>query len=449
MTARPFRQFRKFTVDRTELTRARARPTQEYFWYMEQQDPDPAAYYSPAGIVIHGPLDVDVLRRALRMLFVDHSIFRTGYVEVDGTLQQVVVDADARTELEVIERPLPESAWDAELGGSVDELIGRGFDLPNGHVLWSRLIQVAPERHLLVFLAHHIAGDAASFAAIVPWLFAQYERLRTGVALPPPPLQYIDFSESLERWRTTADGEAAAQYWTEKLRGAPAVHIPCDLPRDEVDRTRDATPFGISTSTMHRPVYYDLPEAVRAAVARVCTEDNVTTYVVYLAALVWLLHRETGQTDISIETSFNLRHAHKAFEPIQGPTSMWTVLRTDVAGCNTLREAIRRARIVVGESQENGPIFDYYRAVPHGLRRAIFNYVPVPKAAPTVEAAPGITIVTKRLPFARWKRPWDLHLTLVDAPAQTTLVWTGNEGLFTRDALVGLFDRFSALLRDL
>ncbi|HVK84822.1 MAG TPA: condensation domain-containing protein [Kofleriaceae bacterium] len=441
---RPFRQFRKFAVERTNLTSTRARPPQEYFWYMVQHDPDPTAYYSPAALVIEGPLDVTLLKSALGAFFADHSVYRTALTETDGVLQQVVLDvADPRSELEVIELPLlPEAEWAAELTRSVEELVARDFDLARGHVLWSRLIHISPERNLLVFVAHHAAIDASSFGQLLPWLFAQYERMRAGTALLPRPLQYLDFSEALQRWQDTPDGVAAAAYWKKQLHDAPPVEIPCDLPRADVDREREAAPLSIATSLMHVPVYHDVPEDVRAAVARVSAEDNVTSYIVYLASLVWLLHRETGQTDISVEATFSLRPAHKAFESIQGPLTTWTLLRTKVAGCATLREAIRRVRQVVGESQENGPISDYYRLVPHTLRRAIFNYVPLPKFSATEKIAADLTAVHQRLPFARWKRPWDLHITLLDAPARAMLVWTGNEQLFTRDALVKLFERF-------
>jgi LytS/YehU family sensor histidine kinase len=41
----------------------------------------------------------------------------------------------------------------------------------------------------------------------------------------------------------------------------------------------------------------------------------------------------------------------------------------------------------------------------------------------------------------RWKRPWDLHLTVLDGD-DADLLWTGNEKLFRKETVVALLQRY-------
>jgi hypothetical protein len=86
---------------------------------------------------------------------------------------------------------------------------------------------------------------------------------------------------------------------------------------------------------------------------------------------------------------------------------------------------------------------DFYELVPHPLRRMVFNYVPLG----VQRGAPGpLKITPYPLTFPMWKRPWDLHLTMLDGEQAARLTWTGNKNLFKRETVEALLERYLEIL---
>jgi hypothetical protein len=83
--------------------------------------------------------------------------------------------------------------------------------------------------------------------------------------------------------------------------------------------------------------------------------------------------------------------------------------------------------------------------VPHGLRRSAFNYLPL-SAIPMEERVADLLVLRKRQPFPRWKRHWDLHLTLKDFANDTMLVWTGTQKLYRDETVVALLQCYIDIL---
>ncbi|HVK84017.1 MAG TPA: condensation domain-containing protein [Kofleriaceae bacterium] len=430
-------------------TSSRATIAQEYFWSMALDDPDPSTYSMSSAFVIEGALDVDVFRETLHVLVASHSVFRTALREVDGELRQIVVPGDQAPPfaLEVLDRsPLPELEWTPEARRTVDELAARGFDLARSLTLRARLTQLDPHHHLLVVVFHHAVADGASAYAFFCSLFERYTAERAGTPLPDLlGMQYIDVAESFRAWADTPAGLSRAAYWRERLRDLPEVRVPADLPRDEVDARRDRAKHGITADLMHPAEYVKLADAAREGITGLARQHRVSIYGVYAAALMWLLHRQTGQTDLCIETTADTRGEHRAFANVQGPLVFWTLVRADLAGCVSFQDALSRVGRAIAEAQDAGPIPDYYRQTSHRSRRVVLNYVPTRWYATPKKEYPGLRLHYKPMAFPRWKRPWDLHLTIIDAD-DTTFAWTGNERLFRRETVSALLRQYLEII---
>lgn len=428
---------------------SRATIAQEYFWSMALDDPDPSAYSMASAFVIEGALDVDVFRKSLYAVTAAHSVFRTALREVDGELRQFVVPHDEAPpfELEVVDRSqLPELEWTPEARRTIDELAARGFDLEHGRTLWARLAELGPQHHLFVVVFHHSVADAASSYGFFCSLFERYTAERAGTPLPDLlGLQYVDVAESFRVWATTPPGLSRAAYWRERLRDVPEVLVPADLPRDEVDARRDRAKHGITADLMHPAEYVKLTDEVREGITVLARQHRVSIYGIYAAALLWLLHRRTGQTDLCIETTADTRGDHRAFANVQGPLVFWTLVRVDLAGCTSFHDVLPRVGRAIAEAQDAGPIADYYRQTSHRSRRVVLNYVPTRWYATPKKEYPGLRLHYKPMAFPRWKRPWDLHLTILDGD-DTTFAWTGNERLFRRETVSALLREYLELL---
>jgi len=438
----------------TKLTSARATTAQEFFWTMALDDPDPSAYHMSVAHILQGTdqdvLDRDALRRSLVALVGANGVYRTALREIDGELRQVVLPPDAAPpfELEMVDRaPLPETEWSAEIARTVAELVARGFDFERGKVIWACLTELAPQRHALVIVFHHAVLDHGSSLVFFHRLWELYAAVRRGEPLPDQAsLQVVDVADAIARWVKTPTGQAQAAYWKARLGTAPPTMLPLDLPREAVDARRARVRRGIVADLQHPAELVTLDHEVREAVTRVARKYRVSIYGVYLAGLYWLLHQETGQTDLCIESTMDMRLPHPDFAKVLGPLTSWTVLRVDVSGCNSFGEAVPRAGQAVAEAKQNGVIDDYYRVVPHTVRRVVFNYVPTRwLGQPLPGEKEGLVLQRVGLPFPRWKRPWDLHLTIIDAE-HACLIWTGNENLFQKATVSALLQKYLHVL---
>lgn len=437
----------------TQLSSARATTAQEFFWTMAKDDPDPTAYHMTIAHLLKGSdtqaLDRDALRTSLTALVAANGIYRTALRDVEGELRQLVLPLDKAPpfELELIERHLPETEWNAEVSRTVAELVGRGFDLEAGRVIWARLTELAPQCHALVIAFHHAAIDHGSSLLFFHRLWELYNAARRGEDVSAPAaLQHVDVADALARWWRTETGSAQTAYWNARLADAPPTRVPLDLPREAADARRAATRRGLVADLQHPAELVTLDHEVREAVTRVARKYRVSIYGVYLAGLYWLLHQETGDTDLCVESTMDMRLVHADFAKVLGPLTSWTVLRVDVAGCTSFGDVVPRAGQAVAETKQNGLIQDYYRVVPHTVRRVVFNYVPTRwLGQPLPGENDGLVIERVGLPFPRWKRPWDLHLTLIDSQ-DARLVWTGNEKLFQKATVLGLLSKYLGIL---
>jgi amino acid adenylation domain-containing protein len=438
---------------RSRANSARATPSQEFFWYLDRDDHDPASYYQASAWIIEGPLDEAVLAECYRQLVGYHSIYRTAYREVDGVLHQFVAPRkEARLEDLEIVADVPLDEREAAIKRAVAELVARDYDLTLGHgIIRSRLVRFAADSHALVTIVHHIASDLGSIVAFGDQLFGGYARMRAGAsrALPDePPLQYIDFAHAQQQWVETPMGKAQRDLRAERLRGAPPVIVEGDLPRAAIDARRDAVPFGITADVVYPPERAAVASDVYDAVARTCRDAQTTPYVGFLAGLAWLLHARSGQTDISILTSYTPRGEDPLLEPVHGCFTRWTLIRADIAACAGLREVIERVKTSVDALHETGPLHDIYRVVPHELRRVVFNYVPMHGSRDSVRVA-DLVVTPHIVPLPPWKRPWDLYLMVIDDSQSARLLMTGFEQLFRRSTLPTLLGRLVELLGEL
>ncbi|MDT0323918.1 condensation domain-containing protein, partial [Streptomyces millisiae] len=113
------------------------------------------------------------------------------------------------------------------------------FDLVSDIPLRARLFTSAADEHVLLLVAHHIAGDAWSERLLLRDLSTAYAARHAGGAprWEPLPLQYADFAlwqrAALGR-RDDPDSALAAQlgHWRNALDGLPQeTPLPTDRPR--------------------------------------------------------------------------------------------------------------------------------------------------------------------------------------------------------------------------
>lgn len=301
---------------------------QEGLWFIQRTAADTSAYNVgiPLRVVSsddHGPR----LRRALQKLVDRHSLLRTTYTAVDGSPRQVIRACRAAPLVEV---DVPGASW-AEVEAAAAAEIQRPFDLEAEGAFRARLLRRGPGESLLLLCVHHIAVDGWSVALMVDELLRLYAADGQAKPLPPVRRTYQQFV-AMQREVLAARGEALRAAWLAELDGASqALDLPLDRPRPPVQTFRGAT---------HRRT---LSPVLTDALAELARAQSTTLSTVLLAAFQVLLHRHSGQDDVSVGFGVS-RRDHKDLAGTFGYMVNRVVVRSTLDGDEDFVAQLGRTR---------------------------------------------------------------------------------------------------------
>jgi amino acid adenylation domain-containing protein len=261
---------------------------QRRIWLLDQFDPAGIAYLVPWRVRLDGPVDRAALAAALDTVVERHETLRTTFRSVDGQPVQVVGPAAGQLSyVDLSGAAEPDAAAEARVAAEATEPI----DLARGPLLRATLLRLAPQRHLLVLVTHHVVADGWSFALLFAELAAAYQAWPAGAApaLPELPIQYGDFALwQQERWE--AGGFAPDErYWQDELHGAPTtLALPTDFPRPPRQAYRGRT--------------HDLsiPTEVAAGLRGLGQRSGGTLFMTLLSVFATVLARYTGRGDVLV-----------------------------------------------------------------------------------------------------------------------------------------------------
>ncbi len=307
---------------------------QKRLWFLDQFEPDSPFYNIPMVLRIGGPLQVDVLTRALNGVIQRHEILRTTFAVMDGEPVQVI---SPRLSLEIPLEDLshlPAEVREQEALRQAMQEAKRPFNLSTGPLLRGKIIRLQPQEHIILFTMHHIISDGWSMGIFVREIAILYNAFSQGRPSPLPelPIQYADYALWQEEQLQGETLERQLRYWQEKLGGELSLlELPSDRPRPAVLSSRGAT------------VARHLPEKLVTGLKKLANEEGATLFMVLLAAFQTLLYRYTGQEDISVGSPIANRTLPEV-EPLIGLFINTLVFRTDLSGDPSFRELVRRVR---------------------------------------------------------------------------------------------------------
>ncbi|MEV4706174.1 condensation domain-containing protein [Actinoplanes sp. NPDC049316] len=407
---------------------------QEGLWFMSKLDPSSAVYHLSSALRLRGRLDVPALERAVTALAGRHEALRTGFAERDGLPFQAIADAPAHVTVPVTE--LSEdgvTAW-------VEQVVYPPFDLTAGSLFRAAVGRTAPGEHVLVLVVHHIVADGLSLRFLAEELSELYAAATEGREphLAPLGVQPADHAVWQRARLDDAELRRRAAYWREALAGVATVDFPSDRPRP-------ARPTGAG-ATLTRQVGAEVAAAARAY----AREHEVSLLAVMQAALLTVLHRYTGQEDLTVGSIFSGR-TRGEIENVVGFFVNSLVLRTDVGGDPEFGELVRRchATVLAATAQQDlpfglvvdavqpervpgrNPLFQICLTLQPSNLRADLTIGDL--AAEPVELAGG---------YARF----DLDIAVVDSPGRLDLAVEYAVDLFDAGRIERLLDHYVAAL---
>ncbi|HEX8583962.1 MAG TPA: condensation domain-containing protein, partial [Allosphingosinicella sp.] len=301
--------------------------TQERLWFLDQLGGASAVYNDVAAATIAGPLDVAALGDAFTDLVARHEALRTRFaVAGEGAVQRI----DAPWTLALAAEDVEPTRVEAR----VFEFVRRPFDLQNDRLLRVAVFRVAPERHVLAVVLHHIVTDGWSMGVMMREVGLLYAAHLFGAPSPlaPLPVQYADWAV----WqRSQLQGEKLERqlgWWREKLAGAPAA---LDLP---TDRTRPAVQS--FAGDIHR---FTVPAELAGQLQALARREGATLFMVLLAAYQLILSRWSGQEQVVVGTPIANRTRAET-EGLIGFFANTLALPADLAGAPTFRELLAQVR---------------------------------------------------------------------------------------------------------
>ncbi|MFW2236823.1 amino acid adenylation domain-containing protein [Rhodococcus opacus] len=326
---------------RPALTR-RVRPAriplslaQQRMWFLNQFDPESAAYNIPLVVRLSGELDVAAIQASVLDVFARHEALRTVFPDsAQGPAQRIVHASRVSMDL----TPIP-VADEEELRMRVAALLTAGFEVTESVPVRGALYRMSKSEHVLAVVVHHICADGFSTAPMGRDVLVAYAARHAGhePSWTPLPVQYADYALWQREVLGSEDdpGSLMSQqiaYWLDALSGLPdALALPTDRPRPAVRS-------GLGSS-----VDFTVPAATVARLVSLAREAGATPFMVVHAALAVLLARLSGATDIAIGSPIAGR-GDAALDDLVGMFVNTLVLRAQYQPDESFAELLGRMR---------------------------------------------------------------------------------------------------------
>ncbi|QXH49541.1 amino acid adenylation domain-containing protein [Pseudomonas fakonensis] len=343
-------------------------PMQQGMLFHSLYQAEAGAYINQLHVEIGG-LDPARLRAAWEQTVQAHDILRSGFLWGDDQAQP----------LQVVRRQVPSPLVELDWRGRTDlpaalqalcaEQRSTPFDLTRAPLLRVCLVQVAQDRHVMLYTHHHILMDGWSSAQVMGEVMQRYHGGAPAQA-PQPLREYI-------RWLQAQDATASEAFWREQLAPLPAPTRLLDcLPgtggaehgMGNVDRTLDVV------QTQRLEVF--------------ARSQRVTLNTLVQGAWALLLQRLAGQQAVCFGVTVSGRPAQlPGIEQQIGLFINTLPMLASPSPAQPLGEWLRslQAGNLAMREHEHTPLYDIQRWVGQG-GEALFDHILVFENFPMAEA---------------------------------------------------------------
>ena len=414
---------------------------QQRLWFLQQLEPESAAYNIPFGIRLSGELDRQVLVRSLNELVRRHEVLRISIAVRDGGPVQVIA-AEQELKIEEIDlREMSEAEREAEAKRVAEEEAQRPFDLQRGPLLRVKLLHLAEQEHVLLVTMHHIVSDGWSTGIMIREFNQLYGAYVQGEESPLPELkvQYADYAVWQREWLQGEVLEEQLKYWRKQL----AEMEPLDLPTDGLCCPVQQHRGGRES--------LQLSSALSAALIELSQREQTTLFITLLTGFKILLHRYSGGQDIAVGTPVAGRKRPE-LEPLVGCFLNTLVLRTEIAENVSFRQLLRQVHETALDaySHEETPFEKILEAVnPQrtlnrtSLFQVFVNMLALPE--PLAVELPGVKAEIVELPERSSKFDLTLYIYFQQGKIDLSLVYDAD--LFLPTRIAEMARQFESLLQ--
>jgi amino acid adenylation domain-containing protein len=272
------------TVDPAELkTHYPLSSAQKRLYMVQHIEANTTNYNMFDTVELLGKLDKEKFEKTFRQLIQRHESFRTSFITVEEVPVQRVHDI---VEFEIEYYDISEVEVEVKIDAVISSFT-RSFDLSQAPLLRVGLIELDPDRHILMVDINHIISDGTSIGIFIKDFTALYR----GEQVTPLTLQYKDYAQWQNSNRCRESIKSQEEYWIKQFQGEiPRLNLPLDYPRPSIQ------------SFAGDVVLFEIDAGITTQLNRLALEEEATLYMVTLALCTILLSKLTRQEDIIIGT---------------------------------------------------------------------------------------------------------------------------------------------------
>ena len=300
---------------------------QRRLWFLHRMEPNSSVYNIRQTFRLRGGLDIDALRKSINELTATHESLRTTFTLVEGEPYQRI-QPDLMTDLRVLE--VQGASHETRLA-EANRLLGRlsltPFDLDQGPLFRTTLLEVGPRSYFLLLEMHHTISDGWSLTLLLNELQESYRANLNGGewVVNRPARRYVDYAVWQQSWMRDEVLERNLRYWKAQLEDIPPLlDLPTDYPRPAIQTFR-----GYRESLK-------VSDAVTRRFRELCRKEEASIFMGVLAVFQILLQRHTGMDDIVVGTPTSGRQNIET-ESIIGCFINTLVLRTRLSSDQSFR----------------------------------------------------------------------------------------------------------------
>ena len=415
---------------------------QQGLWVLNQLMPGESVYHSPTAARLRGQLDVPAMKQALRAMVARHDGLRTIFRVVDGEPRQFV--EDLTLDVPVIDlSTLEEAQREAEALKILRHEARRPFDLSVGPLIRAVIVRMRDDEHIVLLTLHHIVTDGWSFGILHRELSSCYEAFAAGRPSPLAdlPIQYSDYAMWQREWFEGEVYESQLAYWKQQFATMPpALELPTDHARPSVQAYR-------AFRGDHQTITFsaDLTRRIRS----LCQKENVTLFMLLIAAYQILLHRYTGEEDVVVGTPIAGRPVPE-IENLVGLFINTLAIRAQVSSDSTVREFLNQVKQVALGAYSNQDL-PFERLVKELQPERTLAHNPLFQVMFVLQSEeilplnlPGITAEHFRIDHVMAN--FDLTLDITEHGDELVCLFESNADLFERDTIARMMTHFQNVL---
>lgn len=313
---------------------------QKGLWLLHQLSPTMSAYNVPIALRFGAALNIDVLKKACAHLLLRFPALGSIFAQDDGVLFQRRRDG---AEL-AFEHERFNGRTEAEIVDVLRTKSKRPFDLEHGPLFRVNVISTNTGDDIYVLMTvHHICFDGRSAVLLVRALMEVYQELSVGSApsLPDHPTEYGDFVLWQQNFMESEQAQAQLSYWKAELAGVrPISGLPYDYPRP-------ATPGYAGASSA-----LTLPSDVAHQIGMLAKSLQVNVSTVFLGALNLMLHRYSGDDDISLGMP-TMGRPESRFDDVIGYFVNMINVRSRISWHQNAADYLKELQLTVADGRDN------------------------------------------------------------------------------------------------